>query len=168
MTTIMRSGNTGKEDASSVEMKKRTKEMKIRVAKMFDLFDKVIEFNHNPTSDSAKRKLDLEIEKLKTLQQQLEKEPQDIDLFQQTENVKDAQEYDKFYIQYINHVSQDLENLKNSIFQYIQEKTKAEQLLTKENMKLKREYTVLFDQLLRVRVNRLEYKASLFGIVRRA
>ena len=28
---------------------------------------------------------------------------------------------------------------------YLQEKTKAEQLLTKENMKLKREYTVLFD-----------------------
>lgn len=26
---------------------------------MFDLFDKVIEFNHNPTSESAKRKLDL-------------------------------------------------------------------------------------------------------------
>jgi len=137
MTTTMRSGNTGKEDGSSVEMKKRTKEMKIRVAKMFDLFDKVIEFNHNPTSESAKRKLDLEIEKLKTLQQQLEKEPQKVDLFQDTENLKDAQEYDTFYIQYINHVSQDLENLKNSIIQYIQEKTKAEQLLTKENMKLK-------------------------------
>ena len=26
---------------------------------MFDLFDKVIEFNHNPTSESAKRKLDV-------------------------------------------------------------------------------------------------------------
>ena len=26
---------------------------------MFDLFDKVIEFNHNPSSESAKRKLDL-------------------------------------------------------------------------------------------------------------
>lgn len=26
---------------------------------MFDLFDKVIEFNHNPTSESAKRRLDL-------------------------------------------------------------------------------------------------------------
>ena len=51
---------------------------------------------------------------------------------------------------------------------YLQEKTKAEQLLTKENMKLKREYTVLFDQLLRARVNRLEYKFSLFGIVGRA
>lgn len=133
----MRSGNTGKEDGSSIEMKKRTKEMKIRVAKMFDLFDKVIEFNHNPTSESAKRKLDLEIEKLKTLQQQLEKDPQKVDLFQDTENLKDAQEYDNFYIQYINHVSQDLENLKNSIIQYIQEKTKAEQSLTKENMKLK-------------------------------
>ncbi|KAL9965939.1 hypothetical protein ACROYT_G029806 [Oculina patagonica] len=136
MTSIMR-GNTGKEDASSVEMKKKTKETKIRVAKMFDLFDKVIEFNHNPTSESAKRKLDLEIEKLKALQQQLEKEPQKVDLFQDTENLKDAQEYDKFYIQYINHVSRELGNLKNSIIQYIQEKTKAEQLLTKENMKLK-------------------------------
>ncbi|KAJ7378192.1 hypothetical protein OS493_024139 [Desmophyllum pertusum] len=136
MTSIMR-GNTGKEDSSTVEMKKRTKEMKLRVAKMFDLFDKVIEFNHNPTSESAKRKLDLEIEKLKALQQQLEKEPHKVDLFQDTENLKDAQEYDKFYVQYINHVSQDLENLKNSIIQYIQEKTKAEQLLTKENMKLK-------------------------------
>ena len=27
---------------------------------------------------------------------------------------------DKFYIQYINHVSQDLENLRNSIIQHIQ------------------------------------------------
>ncbi|RMX51012.1 hypothetical protein pdam_00018448 [Pocillopora damicornis] len=137
MSTIAR-GHPSKDDASSVEMKKKTKEMKIRVAKMFDLFDKVIEFNHNPTSESAKRRLDLEIEKLKTLQQQLEKEPQKIDLFE--ENLKDVQEYDKFYIQYVNHVSQDLENLKNSIIQYIQEKTKAEQLLAKENMKLKLDF----------------------------
>ena len=84
--------------------------------------------------------------------------PQKVDMFQDTENFKDAQEYgkntkfdftaffcsldtvstffgihfpnpfllllspDKFYIQYINHVSQDLENLKNSIIQYIQVK----------------------------------------------
>jgi len=133
----MRAPNMLKEESSSVEMKKKTKDMKMRVVKMFDLFDKVIEFNHNPTNESAKRKLDLEIEKLKALQQQIEKEPEKVDLFQDLENLKDAQEYDKFYIQYINHVSQDLENLRNSIIQHIQDKTKAEQLLSKENMKLK-------------------------------
>lgn len=33
-------------------------------------------------------------------------------------------------------------------------------MLTKENMKLKREYTVLFDQLLRARVKHLDYSPS--------
>lgn len=136
MTTILRV-NALKEDTSAVEMKKKTKEMKTRVVKMFDLFDKMIEFNHNPTSESAKRKLDLEIERLKALQQQIEKEPAKVDLFLDLENLKDAQEYDKFYIKYVNHVSQELENLRNSIIQFIQDKTKAEQLLSKENMKLK-------------------------------
>ncbi|KAM7431482.1 hypothetical protein ABFA07_017968 [Porites harrisoni] len=136
MTTILRV-NALKDESSAAEMKKKTKEMKVRVVKMFDLFDKVIEFNHNPTSESAKRKLDVEIEKLKALQEQVEKEPPKVDLFQDTENLTDAQEYDKFYIQYVNHVSEGLENLRNSMIQYIQDKTKAEQLLSKENMKLK-------------------------------
>lgn len=120
-------------------MKKKTKEMKMRVVKMFDLFDKVIEFNHNPTNESAKRKLDLEIERLKALQQQVEKEPT-LDTFRDIDNIKDAQEYDKFYIQYMNRISQDLEDLRNGVIQHIQDKTKAEQLLSKENMKLKLDF----------------------------
>lgn len=136
MSSILR-GNTLKEDSASVDMKKRIKEMKTRVLKMFDLFDKIIEFNHNPTSESAKRKLDLEIERLKALQQQIEKEPEKLDLFDDIANIKDAEEYDKFYVQYINNASRDLEELRNSIVQHIQDKTKAEQFLSKENMKLK-------------------------------
>lgn len=136
MSSILR-GNSLKEDSAAVDMKKRVKEMKTRVVKMFDLFDKVIEFNHNPTNESAKRKLDLEIERLKALQQQTEKEPPKLDLFDDIANIKDAEEYDKFYIQYIKNASQDLEDLRNNIIHSIQEKTKAELLLSKENLKLK-------------------------------
>ncbi|XP_015753369.1 PREDICTED: uncharacterized protein LOC107333123 [Acropora digitifera] len=72
----------------------------------------------------------------------LQKEPPKLDLFDDIANIKDAEEYDKFYIQYIKNASQDLEDLRNNIIHSIQEKTKAELLLSKENLKLKRKYFI--------------------------
>ncbi|EDO45268.1 predicted protein [Nematostella vectensis] len=122
------------EDPKALALKENLRSLKTSFSKICDLFEKIVDFNHNPTSESAKRRLDLEIDRLKALKEQCESaDPAQVKQL----SSEDVPEYDKYYILHVNSILSDIKSIRTDLVGHIQEKTEAEENIAKENFKLR-------------------------------
>ncbi|XP_031555212.1 uncharacterized protein LOC116292103 isoform X2 [Actinia tenebrosa] len=134
------SSNKNKEDKNIV-LKQLLRDLRSDFTKVCDLFERIIDFNQSPTSESAKRKLDLEIDRIKALSEQCVSDASNLKEFDveetQAEGQKDIPEYDKVYVKQVNGIVTSINTLKKQLVNYLQEKSEAEENISKENFKLR-------------------------------